>query len=100
MREPTQDDAPAARPAPNKGHRRSEVAAKASPAGYTCPMHPEVRQPGPGSCPKRGMALEPLQPVAPSAPRTAWTCSMHPEVRPRRAGELPYLRHEHRSAHA
>jgi P-type Cu+ transporter len=27
--------------------------------GYTCPMHPEVRQPGPGSCPKCGMALEP-----------------------------------------
>jgi P-type Cu+ transporter len=25
---------------------------------YTCPMHPEVRQPGPGSCPKCGMALE------------------------------------------
>jgi len=26
---------------------------------YTCPMHPEIRQPGPGSCPKCGMALEP-----------------------------------------
>ncbi len=26
---------------------------------YTCPMHPEVEQPGPGSCPKCGMALEP-----------------------------------------
>jgi P-type Cu+ transporter len=26
---------------------------------YTCPMHPEVRQMGPGSCPKCGMALEP-----------------------------------------
>src|ERR1700730_8215773 len=26
---------------------------------YTCPMHPEVRQPGPGSCPICGMALEP-----------------------------------------
>ena len=31
------------------------------PAGsiYTCPMHPEIRQPGPGSCPICGMALEP-----------------------------------------
>ncbi|MDO9318618.1 MAG: copper-translocating P-type ATPase [Gammaproteobacteria bacterium] len=28
---------------------------------YTCPMHPEVRQPGPGSCPICGMALEPEQ---------------------------------------
>lgn len=27
---------------------------------YTCPMHPEVRQEGPGDCPKCGMALEPL----------------------------------------
>ena len=26
---------------------------------YTCPMHPEVRQEGPGACPKCGMALEP-----------------------------------------
>ena len=27
---------------------------------FTCPMHPEIRQQGPGSCPKCGMALEPL----------------------------------------
>ncbi|MBI2568835.1 MAG: heavy metal translocating P-type ATPase [Candidatus Schekmanbacteria bacterium] len=27
---------------------------------YTCPMHPEIRQEGPGTCPKCGMALEPL----------------------------------------
>src|ERR671911_2375542 len=27
---------------------------------FTCPMHPEVRQTGPGSCPKCGMALEPV----------------------------------------
>ncbi len=26
---------------------------------WTCPMHPEVRQPGPGACPICGMALEP-----------------------------------------
>jgi Cu+-exporting ATPase len=29
---------------------------------YTCPMHPEVRQATPGSCPKCGMSLEPLMP--------------------------------------
>jgi len=29
---------------------------------YTCPMHPEVRQQGPGACPKCGMALEPVNP--------------------------------------
>ncbi len=34
----------------------------APPAGveYTCPMHPEIRQIGPGACPKCGMALEPV----------------------------------------
>jgi len=31
---------------------------------HTCPMHPSVRQPGPGTCPLCGMALEPLQPRA------------------------------------
>ena len=29
---------------------------------YSCPMHPEVRQLGPGTCPKCGMALEPVMP--------------------------------------
>ncbi len=31
---------------------------------YTCPMHPEVRQIGPGDCPKCGMALEPVDATA------------------------------------
>jgi P-type Cu+ transporter len=35
---------------------------------YTCPMHPEVRQVGPGSCPICGMALEPLLATAESGP--------------------------------
>ena len=37
-------------------------------ATYTCPMHPEVRQPGPGDCPSCGMALEPEIPTARSGP--------------------------------
>jgi len=41
-----------------------EAAVEAPPGTeYTCPMHPEVRQPGPGTCPKCGMALEPVQPA-------------------------------------
>ena len=35
---------------------------------YTCPMHPEVRQVGPGSCPICGMALEPLDVTAEAGP--------------------------------
>ena len=44
--------------------------AAAVPAGtiYTCPMHPEIRQEGPGSCPICGMALEPELVSADSAP--------------------------------
>jgi hypothetical protein len=30
---------------------------------YTCPMHPEIRQAGPGNCPICGMVLEPLMPT-------------------------------------
>ncbi len=41
-----------------------------APAGaiYTCPMHPQIRQVGPGSCPICGMALEPEQVSAESGP--------------------------------
>ena len=41
-----------------------------APAGtiYTCPMHPEIRQVGPGSCPICGMALEPDLVTAESGP--------------------------------
>ena len=51
----------------------------ASEVEYTCPMHPEVRQSGPGSCPECGMALEQVAPVTRSRKRQ-YTCPMHPEV--------------------
>jgi heavy metal translocating P-type ATPase len=35
---------------------------------YTCPMHPEIRQPGPGACPICGMALEPVTVTADTGP--------------------------------
>jgi Cu+-exporting ATPase len=46
------------------------VQAPPAPAGtiYTCPMHPEVRQVGPGACPICGMALEPDLVTADSGP--------------------------------
>jgi Cu+-exporting ATPase len=46
---------------------------------FTCPMHPEIQQEGPGPCPKCGMALEPLTAPAP-AERVEYTCPMHPEI--------------------
>ena len=46
---------------------------------YTCPMDPEVRQQGPGDCPKCGMALEPVVAALPVT-KTEYTCPMHPEI--------------------
>lgn len=55
---------------------------------YTCPMHPEIQQQGPGNCPKCGMALEPMGiPVA--ATKTEYTCPMHSEVIQDHAGNCP-----------
>jgi Cu+-exporting ATPase len=46
---------------------------------HTCPMHPEVRQQGPGACPDCGMALEPETLGLPLA-HIQYVCPMHPEV--------------------
>jgi len=46
---------------------------------YTCPMHPEIRQRGPGACPKCAMALEPLAPVPTLAP-VEYVCPMHQQI--------------------
>ena len=37
---------------------------------FTCPMHPQIRQEGPGSCPICGMALEPLEITADAGPNS------------------------------
>jgi Cu+-exporting ATPase len=55
------------------GHHHPAPAAKAAPAhakagSYTCPMHPEVVNDGPGSCPLCGMALEPMVASAEDGP--------------------------------
>ena len=49
-----------------KGHAIApavQPAVQAEAALYTCPMHPQIRQPNPGSCPICGMALEPVMPT-------------------------------------
>ena len=56
------DPAKYLRPAP------ADVAPPAADAIYTCPMHPQVRQTGPGACPICGMALEPDVASAKSGP--------------------------------
>jgi len=50
-------------------------------AEYTCPMHPEVRRPEAGNCPKCGMVLEPATPAGPAGTGAVeYICPMHPEV--------------------
>ncbi len=55
---------------------------------YTCPMHPEIKQQGPGTCPKCGMSLEPMGLSAPAV-KTEYTCPMHPEVVQDHPGNCP-----------
>jgi Cu+-exporting ATPase len=43
-----------------RGDAERGVSGSGQPPIYTCPMHPEIRRPGPGSCPICGIALEPL----------------------------------------
>ncbi len=55
---------------------------------YTCPMHPEIRQKGMGSCPKCGMGLEP-ETISLAATKTQYTCPMHPEIIQDHPGSCP-----------
>src|SRR3954464_6555719 len=59
-------------------HPRRERSSDAADAGlevaeWTCPMHPEIRRPGPGTCPICGMALEPVTVTAGSGPNPELT---------------------------
>jgi Cu+-exporting ATPase len=65
-------------PCCHDGEKVSEATAQPD-AIYICPMHPEVRQKGPGNCPNCGMALEPESPLPPGE-RVEYTCPMHPEI--------------------
>ncbi len=59
--------------------RAQKSAATPTSQSYTCPMHPEVQQEKPGSCPKCGMGLEPQSVVA-LAEKIEYTCPMHPQI--------------------
>ena len=75
--------------APHCEHCAPEVAvdhSKVTGSGWTCPMHPEVVAEKPGSCPKCGMALEP---IINAKAGSMWTCPMHPEVRSDKPGSCP-----------
>ncbi|MEQ9814701.1 MAG: copper-translocating P-type ATPase [Azospirillaceae bacterium] len=74
------------------GHHHDPAASKANrdaakPGDYICPMCEGVVAPGPASCPKCGMALEPALPQA--ATTTKYTCPMHPEIVRDEPGSCP-----------
>lgn len=62
--------------------------APAAKGDFTCPMHPEVRTDKSDSCPKCGMALEPLN-VIPPRQKVEYTCPMHPEIVRDEPGSCP-----------
>lgn len=53
---------------------------------FTCPMHPEIIETQGGSCPKCGMALEP---IVSSKVAKAYYCPMHPEIQQDTPGFCP-----------
>jgi Cu+-exporting ATPase len=69
---------------------RSSAIAPAPSSGpkYTCPMHPEIVSDRPGSCPKCGMALEPVRPTAQKS-KSIYTCPMHPQIEQDHPGACP-----------
>jgi Cu+-exporting ATPase len=84
--------------APSAPHAASETVVQITPVAdiarkpasneYTCPMDPEVRQQGPGDCPKCGMALEPFHAALPPT-KTEYTCPMHPQIVRDKPGSCP-----------
>jgi Cu+-exporting ATPase len=66
---------------------KPELASSGAEREYACPMHPEVRQKGPGTCRKCGMALEP-DPASVST-KVEYSCPMHPEIVRDRPGNCP-----------
>ena len=81
-------EAPSAAPLPPGAKRPAAVTARTDSNQHTCPMHPEVRQDGPGDCPKCGMALEPTVAALP-ATKIEYTCPMHPEIVRGEPGSCP-----------
>ncbi len=77
-----------AAPAQYLNGRKPEPAPVIAGAIYTCPMHLEVRQEGPGICPDCGMALEP-EGIPVLATKIQYTCLMHTEVIQDEPGDCP-----------
>lgn len=85
---PARIEASAEASEPHRPERVQRVKPETGGDLYTCPMHPEVRQEVPGTCPKCGMALEPMAMPFPGE-RVEYVCPMHPEVVRDQPGTCP-----------
>ncbi|WP_260500920.1 copper-transporting P-type ATPase [Aquabacterium sp. J223] len=63
--------------APQDTSAKTQAGHAGGQAEYTCPMHPQVRQIGPGNCPICGMALEPVLATADTGPSPELTDMTH-----------------------
>lgn len=77
-------DATAATPVADQAAAGGEAHAVASAFTYTCPMHPDVKQDRPGTCPECGMFL-----VADTDQTVEYYCPMHPDVVQKDPGKCP-----------
>jgi Cu+-exporting ATPase len=81
---------PEAKPSCCGGHSHDHgpvPATDAKPGQFICPMCPGVVSNVPGDCPKCGMPLEQIPPLAFGA--TVYTCPMHPEIEQDHPGDCP-----------
>lgn len=67
---------------------------------YTCPMHPEVLQNYPGTCPKCKMDLVKKEDQSAKITGTLYTCPMHPKVIANYKGKCPLCKMDLEEMHA
>jgi P-type Cu+ transporter len=76
-------------PQPEAAKDSAAIPVAANGSTYTCPMHPEIRQNHPGSCPKCGIALESVEPIQ-AVSKTEYVCPMHPQIIRSEPGNCPF----------
>ncbi len=79
---------PSGPPPPEEEEQQKTQNQESTSQTYTCPMHPDVQQDHPGSCPRCGMTLIQSQ-ISDESKSASFTCPMHPEVQQDHPGNCP-----------
>jgi len=73
-----------------QGEHGNHVSQMATDQLWTCPMHPDILEHEPGTCPICGMDLVPLKADAGNVDQEQlWTCPMHPQILEHEPGQCP-----------